>query len=190
MERSVEEYKINLVNRISDWSLDAENYIKVQIEVPKDIFSSNEWVTKELIDHQFKEVFEHEIWSKKLKHTVKTVLKRASESLSDRKIDMTLISGGSSNIGWLQKLLQRDFYGDLENAKPVAINQSFQEVVSMGLAIECARRYYESESEFVGVTYNPIKLYLNPDESGLENVKRYRSIGERISRANTKPVDL
>lgn len=190
LERRVEEYKINLVNRISDWNLDSENYIKVQIDVPKDIFSSNEWVTKELIDHQFKEVFEHEIWNKRLKHTVKTVLKRASESLSDRKVDMTLISGGSSNIGWLQKLLQRDFSGDLENAKPVAINQSFQEVVSMGLAIECARRYFESESEFVGVTYNPIKLYLNPDESGLERDKRYRSIGERVSMANTKPGDL
>lgn len=127
---------------------------------------------------------------KNLKKTVKNVLERATDSLGGRKINITLISGGSANIKWLEKLLIRDFSEQLSEADPVPISHSFQEVVANGLAIECARRYYEPESEFVAVTYNPVKLYLDPDGTGAGSSQRYRSIGDKIDMRQAKDFDL
>ncbi|MGY8873185.1 MAG: hypothetical protein ACKVJE_22395, partial [Pseudomonadales bacterium] len=160
------------------------------VDVPSDPFASAKFVKDEFYAHQLRTVFVHEVWNKKLKKTVSNVLDRSYEALNDRMISVTLISGGSSNLKWLQELLVKDFTDQLESAEPVPISHSFQEVVANGLAIECARRYYDTDSEFVAVTYNPIKLFLNPDDTGLVKDKKFKSVGEKIDMGQAKPADL
>ncbi|PHQ23655.1 hypothetical protein CLH62_20470 [Marinobacter guineae] len=190
LEAAAEDFKIDLSSKVGNWRLDSDAYEKVIVDVPSDPFSNAEFVKDEFYAHQLRTVFVHEVWNKKLKKTVSNVLDRSHEALNDRIISVTLISGGSSNLKWLQELLVRDFADQLESAEPVPISHSFQEVVANGLAIECARRYYDTDSEFVAVTYNPIKLFLNPDNSGLVKDKRFKSIGEKIDMAQAKPADL
>ncbi|ONM45217.1 hypothetical protein BXT89_03260 [Halopseudomonas pachastrellae] len=190
LEASAEGFKIELSSKISNWRLDSDAYEKVMVDVPADPFASSGFVKIEFYAHQLRTVFVNEVWNKKLKKTISNVLDRSSEALNDREISVTLISGGSSNLKWLQELLVKDFSDQLENAEPVPISHSFQEVVANGLAIECARRYYDTDSEFVAVTYNPIKLFLNPDDTGLVKDKKFRSVGEKIDMGKAGPADL
>ena len=185
-----EEYKVSLCGKITNWSLDGENYERVPIAVPKDPFSDDPWIQDELISHQFRTVFVDSIWNRHLKKVIQKVLAQAERELGGKAIATTLISGGSSNIRWLLRLLERDFASELADAEPVPISQSFQEVVASGLAIECVRRFYEGESEFVGVTYNPIRLKLNPDDTGFEEGKRFVSLGDKIDMSKAIPGDL
>lgn len=190
LEVAVEKYKIELSSIISRWHLDSDAYEKIVVEIPSDPFSNSAWVNAEFYAHQLRKVFVHEVWHKHLKKTVSNVINRSREALGDRNISVTLISGGSSNLRWLQELLVEEFADELESAEPVPISHSFQEVVANGLAIECARRFYDSDSEFVAVTYNPIKLYLDPDGTGLEKDKKFKSVGEKIDMTSAKPADL
>lgn len=192
LEDSVESAKIELVNKIVNWGLKQEDdkYKKVTILVPKDPFSCSDWIEKEFAAHHFRNLFTEKIWNKSLKSSVKETLDRAKQPLKGKKISITLISGGSSNIRWLQELLIQDFHDELSQAEPVPINHSFQEVVAKGLAIECARRFYNEDSEFVSVTYNPIKLLLNPDEYGIENNTKFHSISESIDMHDAQVCDL
>lgn len=190
LETASENFKIELSSKISNWRLDADAYEKILVEVPSDPFATSEFVKSEFYAHQLRAVFINEIWNKKLKKTVSNVLDRSYEALNDQMISVTLISGGSSNLKWLQELLVKDFADQLESAEPVPISHSFQEVVANGLAIECARRYYDTDSEFVAVTYNPIKLFLNPDDSGLVKDKKFKSVGEKIDMGQAKSADL
>lgn len=190
LEGAAENFKIELSSKVSNWRLDSDAYEKVIVGVPSDPFASAEFVKDEFYAHQLRTIFVHEVWNKQLKKTVYNVLKRSCEALNDRMISVTLISGGSSNLKWLQELLVKDFSDQLESAEPVPISHSFQEVVANGLAIECARRYYDTDSEFVAVTYNPIKLFLNPDDTGLVKDKKFKSLGEKIDMGQAKPADL
>lgn len=191
IEREIESTKKALSAQITDWTLgSAICYEKSPIKLPKNPFDANtSWYESELIGHQFKAVFEREIWEKQLKKTISQVISRGREELRGRPITSTLVSGGSSNIRSLEKLLERDFSEELGHARPLPLSSSFQEVVAKGLAIECARRYFDHDSEFISVTYNPIKLILNPDEKGLES-KRFTSIQDKIDMSNTKEGDL
>ena len=191
IEKEIEHTKKTLSNQITDWALGYTTcYEKSPIKLPKNPFSADTaWYESELIGHQFKTVFERDIWDKQLKKTVSQVIARGREELRGRPITSTLISGGSSNIRILEKLLERDFSEELGHARPLPLSSSFQEVVAKGLAIECARRYFDHDSEFISVTYNPIKLILNPDEKGLES-KRFTSIHDKIDMSNTKEGDL
>ena len=110
--------------------------------------------------------------------------------MGDKRITITLISGGSSNFRWMLGLLEKEYSDDLFGAEPVPVGHSFQEIVANGLAIECARRYFSTDSEFVAVTYNPIKLFLSPDDSGLEKSKKFRSVGDKVDMTNAAPGDL
>jgi hypothetical protein len=190
LEREAENYKINLTSSIKSWSLTNEAYERTHIKIPLDPFSNGKWIDEELFAHQFRKIFENEIWANHLKKTITKVFKTAEEKLNGKSITVTLISGGSSNIRWLTSLLDRDFSEELEGATPVPIAHSFQEVVANGLAIECARRFYEQESEFVSVTYNPIKLHLKPDDEELEQTRNFISIGDKIDMTGVKPGDL
>lgn len=190
LEAAAENFKIELSSKVSNWRLDSDAYEKVIVDVPADPFANSDFVKDEFYAHQLRTIFVHEVWNKKLKKTVSNVLDRSCEALNGRAISVTLISGGSSNLKWLQELLVKDFSDQLESAEPVPISHSFQEVVANGLAIECARRYYDTDSEFVAVTYNPIKLFLNPDDTGLVKDKRFRSVGEKIDMGQAKPADL
>jgi hypothetical protein len=78
--------------------------------------------------------------------------------------------GGSCNIRWLEKLLHRDFPSQLEGVPILPLKDDFQEVVAKGLAIECARKFYDSNNvgDFTSVTYNRLNLVLEPDEKGYQ----------------------
>ncbi|HHK2748267.1 TPA: hypothetical protein ACQRLW_005214 [Pseudomonas aeruginosa] len=191
LEREVEKYKINLTSTIKNWSLNSEAYERTAIKTPINPFDdATKWVDDEFFAHQFRKIFENEVWENHLKRTIGRVFRTAEEKLNGKSITVTLISGGSSNIRWLMEFLDRDFSDELEGATPVPISQSFQEVVANGLAIECARRFYEQESEFVSVTYNPLKLSLKPDEEESEQTRNFSSVGEKIDMNGVKPGDL
>ena len=102
------------------------------------------------------------------------------------------MSGGSSNIQWLSKLISREYSDELGGAVPVPISESFQEVVANGLAIECARRFYSEDesSEFVAVTYNPIKLHLDPDGRGILNDRTFVSVNDKVDMSGARHGDL
>lgn len=191
LERSLEKSKVDLVGKISVWSLTGDAYERVSIRKPDNPFEiAGNWGEYEFFAHQFREVFRKDIWTAHLKGRVANVLNIAKDSLEDKQITISLISGGSANILWLQELLMSEFSDELEFAEPVPISHSFQEVVANGLAIECARRYYNSESEFIAVTYNPIRLFLQSDDGELQTDIRYRSIGDRVDMSSAKPGDL
>lgn len=185
-----EQYKINLTSSINSWSLGSEAYERISVSVPNDPFSDGPWIQDELFAHQFRKIFIDRIWDQHIHKVIRKVLRLAESELIGKDITITLISGGSSNIRWMMELLARDFEEELSGAEPVPITQSFQEVVATGLAIECARRYYEEESEFVGVTYNPIRLKLDPDNKGFETGKTFISIGDKVDMREAKPGDL
>ncbi len=192
LEDNCEKYKIDLVAQIAEsgWSLNADAYQKILVSVPQDPFKECDWFEDEFYAHNLRDIFIHEVWNSHLKKIISSVIKIASEALEGRDITLTLISGGSSNIRWMLELLEKDFSDELFGAEPVPVNHSFQEIVANGLAIECARRFYSQDSEFVAVTYNPIKLFLNPDNIGIEKNKGYRSIGDKVDMSNAKPGDL
>ena len=194
LEQRFEQHKLELTSRITTWGLEDEAYEKIIVQRPKDPLKLGQWVDTEFYSHQFRQIFVNEIWSNRLKQVIQGVLNIASEALDGRSITTTLISGGSSNIRWLENLITRDFSESLNQAHPVPINHSFQEVVANGLTIECARRYYSEEhaddSEFMAVTYNPIKLYLGSDGSELVRDYMFRSIKDRVDMGAAKPGDL
>jgi len=190
LNQDVEIAKIKLTNLISDWSLENEGYEKVLVKVPCHPFTDNSTADAEFYAHMLRKIITDDIWEKNLKRVVKNVLGIARKSLGAKDITTTLISGGSANIRWLQELIERDFDGELGDALPVPISGSFQDVVANGLAIECARRHFSGESEFVAVTYNPIKLHLNPDGNGVEEDRRFLSMGDKIDMSTAKPADL
>jgi hypothetical protein len=189
LEEAVEKYKITLVNSISDWKIDSNCYEKVTISLPKNPFESGKWVESEFRGHELRNIFISEIWNKSIKREVNRVLERADEKLKGKKITTTLMSGGSSNIKWLIHLLKKEFSDQLDHAEPLSLSNSFQEIVAKGLAIECARRYYENSSEFVSVTYNPIHLLLDPDKKGIET-KPFTSIENKVDMKDAKQGDL
>jgi len=191
LEEDCENYKIELSKCITDWGLVSEAYQKILVKVPESPFSGDgAWIDIDLYAHNLREIFIHEIWNKKLKSVVKSVLATGREALGERALTITLISGGSANLKWLENLLIRDFGDELSEAEPVPVSGSFQEVVANGLAIECARRYYSDESEFVAVTYNPIKLKLEPDSEAQESEYRYRSVNDTIDMSEAKLGDI
>jgi len=186
----VESIKIELCNKISSWDLEVDCYDKVFVDIKKNPFSDADGsFTITLYGHEFRTLFISEVWNKHIKVAIKSAITRAKESLKGKEITATLISGGSSNIRWVEKLLVRDFADEIGHAKPVPLSSSFHEIVSKGLAIECARRFYEPDSEFVSVTYNPVRLLLNPDGKGLEQ-KRFSSVENKIDMSSAIDGDL
>jgi molecular chaperone DnaK (HSP70) len=190
LERLCETYKIELSSRIASWELQGECYDRIDIKIPKDPFSDGIWIASEFFGHQLRDVFQHEIWISSLAPVIKRVLGRAALELDGKEIGITLVSGGSANIGWLRELLIADFSVHLQHADPVNVHHSFQEIVANGLAIECARRFYSDESEFVAVTYNPIKLVLGTENDQLLPGLNFRSEHDNIDMRDAKPGDL
>ena len=190
LESEAEKYKIQLSSAIKNWNLGCDAYERITIKLPKDPFSHTQWIDDEFFAHQFRKVFEKEIWEKSIRKVIANVFNIANEELNGEPITVTLISGGSSNIKWFAELLNRDFFDELQGATPVPISHSFQEVVANGLAIECARRFYDENSEFVSVTYNPIKLHLRPDLEEPHQTRCFTSVGEKIDMEEAKIGDL
>jgi hypothetical protein len=62
-----------------------------------------------------------------------------------------------------------NFHREIGNIKIFNLT-NFQEIVSQGLAIECARRFFseDTQGDFSAVTYNRLCLVLDPNRSGVE----------------------
>ncbi|GAB6267995.1 MAG: hypothetical protein STSR0002_07360 [Smithella sp.] len=167
----IEEPKIALCKSIISWNLDAKLDVTFPISLPENPFVAEpRYVNFNLSGMELREIFVKKIWEQHLKNILGNALRRGQEELEGQKISVVLLSGGSANIRWLVPLLKRDFSSVLGNAQILELQDDYQQVVAKGLAVECARRYYnkESGSEFCSVTYNRLCLLLNSDEYGCE----------------------
>lgn len=171
----IESAKIQLSGTITNWSLDSTLPQAISINVPEDPFAENaDEIPLRISASELREIFIAEIWNRRLKNCIKKTLEVSRHELNGRPLDLVLLSGGSSNLRWLEFLVAQEFSELLHSARIVSLRESYQEVVAKGLAIECARRGYEPNSEFSDVVYNPLFLTLEPDNRGLEK-PRYRS---------------
>ena len=164
----VEEPKITLCRLIKSWDLDAPAPMSVPIPVPQDIFAtSSPVVNLQFSAAELRAAFVSKVWQAHLRPIIQLALQRGKEGMSGAPITVVLLSGGSANIRWLTELLKRDFSGELQQAEILQL-KDFQEVVSKGLAVECARRHYSGskEGDFSSVTYNRLCLLLDPDNTG------------------------
>jgi len=159
----LEQAKLALCCQITDWSLDAALTQRTTISLPVDPFADNP-LTKSIpfSATQLRSVFIDKIWNHSLKNVVRRTFEHAAEDVKKQPVSIVLLSGGSANIGWLEKLLLSEFARELAEAQVVRL-PDYQEVVSKGLAVECARRFYtnESQGDFGSVTYNRLCLMLD-----------------------------
>lgn len=164
----VENAKINICNLIDNWKIDAEfeNCPAIQIQVPANPFSKNPELIKVRFDaYQLRKIFIERIWKGNIRDSIIQAISRAESDLSGRPITVILLSGGSSNIRWLGELISIELNNLLPQAEILELQENFQEIVSKGLAIECARRTYnEGVGDFQLVTYNRLCLVLGADE--------------------------
>lgn len=183
----VEKAKIRLCNSISDWNLSANlhgtlSHLVQVSENPFDGKSSK--IEIPLRAERLREIFEQRVWVERLRDAVKDAIARANVELGGKPISVVLLSGGSTNIRWLKKLLERDLGGTLRDADILEISESYQEVVAKGLAIECARQYYtEGDGDFGAVTYNRLNLGLRPDQKELTWC-RFKPVSDGLPECN------
>jgi actin-related protein len=120
---------------------------------------------------RLRNIFER-VWRQHLKPAVSQTLRGAVVQLRGQEISVILLSGGSSNIGWLRELIKNDVQ-ELSNSQVLELRENFQEVVAKGLAIECARKFFKDThtGDFHAVTYNQLCLALRADEGELEILK-------------------
>lgn len=170
----IEDAKLALSRTIRNWKLDAAETASVPVAVPSDPFSSMVALTTIYLSaSDFREVFLQKVWNAELKNTVKLTLERGRQESNGANVSVVLLSGGSANIRWLAELVRRDFASELQFAETLSI-RDYQEVVSKGLAIECARRYFtpDATGDFSATTYNRLCLLLEPDSAGCD-IKRF-----------------
>jgi hypothetical protein len=172
--RQVERGKIYVCSRIVNWDLSSElgDVAKYPINVPTAPFRKHPQTVEIRLDaSRLRNIFER-IWKQHLKPAVSQTLKGAAVQLRGQDISVILLSGGSSNIGWLREFLKSDVR-DLAQAEVLELRENFQEVVAKGLAIECARKFFKDThtGDFHAVTYNQLCLALRSDEGELEILK-------------------
>ena len=173
----VENYKIAICRQIADWRLDAAftNPPAVQITIPSNpLLAKSPLCSVRLSAIELRELFEKKIWAggNGIKSAISDAIARAKSSLEGKSISIVLLSGGSANIGWLPKLIERDLSSDLKDAELLELQENFQEIVGKGLAVECARRTYtEGAGDFRSVTYNRLCLVLAADDGQTEIVQ-------------------
>jgi len=159
----VEAAKLALCRQVVSWNLDSESNWSVNLRWVQDPFSSQpETIVAQLNSKEFQTLFTQKIWHERLRPVLADVIKSAAVETGGAPIDYLLLSGGSSNIHWIRHLIIRDFAEIFDDSKILRLDD-YQEVVSKGLAIECARRFYAPQGDFGSVTYNPLFLSLRPD---------------------------
>jgi hypothetical protein len=164
----VELAKIGICKNISDWNLESRLSISYPLSIPNDFFTdSSGTIMLKITGEELKEIFIRKIWNPYLKQEIQKTINRGKQELQGSSISLILLSGGSSNIGWLRHLIRRDFADDFLNTEILKI-PDFQEVVAKGLAVECARKFHNRDGDFSSVTYNRLCLLLDPDSSGYE----------------------
>jgi hypothetical protein len=163
----VEQAKVHIVEGIADWSIDAayEPSPASLVSIPKNPFADKPTLVDVRFDAvQLRDTFTKRIWAPHLRATLIAAIERASADLSDRPINLVLLSGGSANIRWLSTLIEAELRERLPMAEILELHSSFQEVVSKGLAIECARKTFNGgTSDFKAVTYNRLCMVLGSD---------------------------
>jgi molecular chaperone DnaK (HSP70) len=188
--RSVEQAKISICNGIPSWKLDADlsKAPAYSIPVPQRPQSDGTpWVSVRLGASEIRAIYEDRIWKQRLLPAIKETLKRADAELSGKPISIILLSGGSSNIRWIKPLIERDLSVQLGSAEILELSENFQEIVSKGLAIECARRFYtEGDGDFRAITYNRLCLTLSPNSNEPE-VKRFAPDSPEIKQLELEP---
>jgi molecular chaperone DnaK (HSP70) len=187
----VEDAKLALSRSIRKWRLDSEETATVSVSVPSDpFFEESPAAHIQFSASDFRELFTKKIWTAELKQVVKLSLDRSRQESNGADISVVLLSGGSANIRWLAELLKRDFPAELSSAEILSI-KDYQEVVSKGIAIECARRFYTTEGlgDFSAITYNRLCLVLDPDDAGYE-IKRFTAKDAAMPKADIPGVLL
>jgi hypothetical protein len=166
---SVENPKLALCRSITDWRLDAPLSLKVPVTLPVDPFSEDpRTCSATLFASRLREVFVQKVWNQYLRPLISQTLARGKEELAGAPISVVLLSGGSANIRWLEGLIRQEFGSEELAGAEILRLPDYQEVVAKGLALECARRFYNQTGDFSSVTYNRLCLLLDPDESGCE----------------------
>ena len=164
----VEHLKLTLSRATTDWSLTAEPRFSASVAVPTDPFVSDGKQTfVSMSVAELREVFIQKIYLPLLKPFFTARLEAGRDVLEGAPLTMVLLSGGSANFGWLEQLLKKDFSEYLRDSPFVKI-PDYQQVVAQGLAVDCAREFATGSSDFKGVTYNPLFLLLDADESSCE----------------------
>jgi len=173
----IENYKIAICRQIADWRLDAvfTNPPAAQITIPSNpLQAKSAPCSVRLSAIELRDIFEKKIWAggKGIKSIISDAIARAKPSFEGKSISIVLLSGGSANIGWLSKLIERDLHSDLRDAELLELQENFQEIVGKGLAVECARRTYtEGAGDFRSVTYNRLCLVVAADDGQTEIVQ-------------------
>ncbi len=163
-----ENLKISLCKSVDNWGLDAAQSSRAPILLSQDIFELNPvFVEASYSVAELRSLFVETVWNQNLKSLIVSALNRGKAELQGAPITVVLLSGGSSNIGWLGELIRRDFEHELGHAEILHL-KDYQEVVAKGLAIECARRFFRRDGDFSGITYNRLCLLLNADKQGCE----------------------
>lgn len=171
----VEKAKIAICKQIADWRMDAQFSPNpaIQILIPcNPLQAKSDSASIRLSAYDLRDIFEKKIWSNKLKPAIYDAITRTRSTLEGKVISIVLLSGGSANIGWLGKLIERDLSADLHEAELLELQEDFQDIVAKGLAIECARRTYnDGVGDFRSVTYNRLCLAFSADNGETELVK-------------------
>jgi molecular chaperone DnaK (HSP70) len=189
----VEKAKITICSNISDWTVDGQptRSVGYQIKVPSSPLSEKtEFLPIRLDALELRQVFVEKLWKSELYPAITNALLRAKGELEAQPISVILLSGGSSNIRWLHRLLMEANHRDLAGAELLELQENFQEIVAKGLAIECARKAFsKGDGDFRAVTYNRLCLGLNPDARGIE-VPRFRPVTNGLPEGKSDGVLL
>lgn len=174
----IQKKKEQLVNNIRQWSNEKEPTDSISLTLPRNFFD----IKSNKIDYQFtaiqlREIFK-QFYQEHLKKGLELTLSRGLINTKKKKPDYILLSGGSSKIAWLNLLMCEDFSSAISDANIVKL-ENYKEVVSAGLAIECARKFYNDTGDFADITYNAINLVLNPNDKGYEFPK-YKSQSKNL----------
>lgn len=179
----VEKAKIAICKQIVDWRLEAQypTLPAIQILVPSNpLQAKSNVVSIRFSAYDLREIFEKKIWVNRLKPAIGDAISRSRKSLEGKSISIVLLSGGSANIGWLGRLIERDLGSELRDAALLELQEDFQEIVAKGLAVECARRTYnDGAGDFHSVTYNRLCIAFSADGGATELVK-LRPVSEEL----------
>lgn len=190
---AVESAKLSVCNSIANWSLEANlsGLAPFPLFVPTNPYDPGSGMASLKLDAgMLRQTFENEVWRNKLRDAIKKTIDRAARELKGQEISVVLLSGGSSNIRWLAKLLDRDLgKSDLPHAEILQLSENFQEIVAKGLATECARRFYtEGQGDFRAVTYNRLCLALRSDGGELE-IRRAKPVASMLAANGNSEFD-
>jgi hypothetical protein len=182
--------KLMLCRSIVNWNLVDNLSQAVPVSLPENPFEEDsKYGDFNLTANSLRTIFIKTVWDIHLREIIRKAIERGKVEIGVGKISVVLLSGGSSNIRWLIELIKKDFGEALGSAEIISLHEDFQEVVAKGLAIECVRRSYSPETEFVSVTYNPISLMLKPDEHPFQ-LKQFKPLSEGIEKEEKETILL